>query len=288
MRRPRVVLWGGRPGVDIQFGSLRDRRRQRWLRFDAGLARAAAGLARAVAEVGHTLREALAVLERSGLGQAARAARAQAEDERRLAARENAGVLQQRPLRVTSLKMTSEQAARAFLVGRRGQGPPYADADPRPARKLYAFEEGSLKPHFYDDWPETEADQLLRWIAGDDTAITDAQKHSHTFHTEWGDEPIAYTSAAVGEITIDVDPEAFGRYLHAMTWPFAVNMGWVAPLGPGGCRHPASAHAALDHCAELKGWRRCADCGTVLNPDHAAHAATGQVTLGTSDDQAYL
>lgn len=280
MRRPpRVVLWGGRPDVDIQFGSRADRRRARLLRIDAAFARAGRILSDFIAEAGHAVQRAVTVLERSGLGQTARALRAQAEDERRMAARENAGILQQRPPRVTALKMTSEQSAKAFLRGRRGQGPPYADPPggmfrdditptdiKAPAGKLYAFEEGSLKPYFYDEWPETEADQLLRWVAGDDTAIPDAQKHSHTFHTEWGDEPITYTGAAVGEITIDVDPDAFGRYLHAMTWPFAVNMGWVAPLGPGGCRHPASAHAILADCP---GWRWCADCGTTLNPTQA-------------------
>lgn len=38
-RRPRVVLWGGRPGYDVQFGSPKDLRRARTLRHLANMTR---------------------------------------------------------------------------------------------------------------------------------------------------------------------------------------------------------------------------------------------------------
>lgn len=272
MRRPpRVVLWGGRPDVDIQFGSRADRRRARLLRIDAAFARAGRILSDFIAEAGHAVQRAVTVLERSGL---ARALRAQAEDERRMAAREHAGILQQRPLRVTAFKMTSEHAARAFL---QRTGPPVADPPPHavdagplvtrdaiwfgrevpagtpaPASRFFEVDDG-VRTDIETEWPETEGAAFAHWLTGAPEHTDSEFNRTHTF-----------------TVDVEVDPDTYGKLLYGMTWPFAVNMGWVAPPGPGGCRHPASAHAILAGCP---GWRWCADCGTTLNPTQAGACA---------------
>lgn len=262
------MLWGGRPGLDIQVGSLADRRRARLLRFDAALARTGRQLAEVCAEIAASVRRAAEVLERCGLGQAARAARAQADDERRLAQAETAGVFQQH-LRVTGMKMDVPGAAKAFL---QQTGPPMADREPDVPRRLYDFEEGALAPRdqFHTEWPEDP----VAFLFGDDVT-PGGIKHSHTFEAP---------GELAGEVTIEVDAKTYGELLYGTVWPFAVNMGWVAPLGPGGCRHPASAHALVDDCP---GWRRCSDCGVTMTPGQAEHAATHQVILRNPDDRTY-
>lgn len=265
------MLWGGRPGVDRQFGSVRDRHLAARDRQRASINR----IVRAMTKAGRQVVEGIdRALEQSGLADLARDM-----GER--------GLLQTPPMRVTSMKLDPAAAASLFLG--RQSGPPLAD--PKPPPKLYHFEEGSLtagdlfadgwRPRALTDdaviheWPETEADAFA-YVMGFDPANGDDIHPSDIKHT--------HTVRPDGDVTFEVDPAKFGAYLHAMTWPFAVNMGWVAPLGPGGCPHPASAHALLAGCP---GWRWCADCGTTLSPEHAEHAATQQVTVRNPDDRTY-